>query len=78
MFFSDLQEVAFQAPGRGIRKMILSTNVAETSITIKDVVYVIDTGRLKVENFEPIQNYTRYLPILLCHYKQITYCTFLQ
>ena len=60
MFFSDLQEVAFQAPCRGIRKMILSTNVAETSITIEDVVYVIDTGKAKIFHFEPIQNYTRY------------------
>ena len=28
--------------------MVLSTNIAETSLTIEDVVYVVDSGKLKV------------------------------
>ena len=41
------QHAIFLAPPAGKRKVILSTSLAETSITVEDVVFVVDTGRTK-------------------------------
>lgn len=35
---------------------MVATNIAETSITIDDVVYVIDSGMIKIKNFEAENN----------------------
>lgn len=47
------QQKVFEPPPPGIRRIILSTNVAETSVTIPDVVYVVDAARVKELRFEP-------------------------
>ncbi|KAG7344991.1 ATP-dependent helicase HrpA [Nitzschia inconspicua] len=39
------QRKAFLPPTRGVRKIVLATNIAETSLTIPDVVIVMDSGR---------------------------------
>lgn len=50
---SEQRRVFPPAPA-GKRKVIVSTNVAETSITIEDIVAVIDTGRVKETSFDPV------------------------
>uniref|UniRef100_A0A8C5TE28 ATP-dependent RNA helicase DHX29 n=1 Tax=Malurus cyaneus samueli TaxID=2593467 RepID=A0A8C5TE28_9PASS len=45
------QAAAFTLPPLGIRKIVLATNIAETGITIPDVVFVIDTGRTKENRY---------------------------
>eukprot|EP01012_Entosiphon_sulcatum_P043438 TRINITY_DN5775_c0_g1_i1.p1 TRINITY_DN5775_c0_g1~~TRINITY_DN5775_c0_g1_i1.p1 ORF type:complete len:1495 (+),score=287.07 TRINITY_DN5775_c0_g1_i1:1633-6117(+) len=47
------QAQVFERPRRGAQKIVLATNVAETSITIPDVVAVVDTGRMKEVRFQP-------------------------
>jgi len=46
------QRSAFEKPPRGVRKIVLSTNIAETSLTIEDVVYVIDSGKVKEKSYD--------------------------
>lgn len=40
---------AFKAPPPGMRKVVVATNIAETSLTIEDVVYVVDSGGCRRE-----------------------------
>ncbi|KAI1432641.1 P-loop containing nucleoside triphosphate hydrolase protein [Xylaria sp. CBS 124048] len=50
------QRRVFTSPPFGKRKVVVATNVAETSITIDDIVAVIDTGRVKETSFDPQSN----------------------
>lgn len=48
----EAQQKAFQpVKGRVVRKVVLATNIAETSVTVPGVRYVIDTGKAKVKQF---------------------------
>ncbi|KAI4485731.1 hypothetical protein M0802_012565 [Mischocyttarus mexicanus] len=47
----------FEQPPKGYRRIILSTNIAESSITVPDVKYVIDFCLVKLLTFNPITNF---------------------
>ena len=50
---SEQQSKIFEPTPDGARKVILATNIAETSITVDGIVYVIDTGFVKQNVYNP-------------------------
>lgn len=50
---ADLQARIFEPAGPGERKCIVATNIAETSLTVDGIAYVIDSGYGKVKVYNP-------------------------
>lgn len=48
---TDMQAKIFEPTPPNARKVILATNIAETSLTIDNIIYVIDPGFAKQNNF---------------------------
>jgi ATP-dependent RNA helicase DDX35 len=51
---TDQQMYVFEPAGEDTRKVIVSTNIAEASVTIEGIVYVIDCGFVKLRAYNPI------------------------
>ncbi|KAL0221150.1 hypothetical protein RCL1_001004 [Eukaryota sp. TZLM3-RCL] len=50
---SDAQKLVFAPTPPGYRKIVFATNIAETSITIDGIKFVIDCGFVKIKSFNP-------------------------
>ncbi|KAL9602381.1 MAG: hypothetical protein Q9179_002563 [Wetmoreana sp. 5 TL-2023] len=61
----DEQERAFAIPPPGHRKVVLSTNIAETGVTIPDVTCVIDTGKHKEMRFDEKRQLSRLIEVFI-------------
>lgn len=57
-----MQKLIFDKPEPGVRKIVLATNLAETSITINDVVFVVDCGKAKETSYDALNNTPCLLP----------------
>lgn len=53
------QRAAIEPAPAGRRKVVLATNIAETSLTIEGVRVVVDAGLARVPRFDPISGMTR-------------------
>ncbi|CAL8109470.1 unnamed protein product [Orchesella dallaii] len=47
------QQKMFEETPAGVRKVVLATNIAETSVTIDGIVYVVDCGHFKQNQYNP-------------------------
>ncbi len=50
---ADMQAKIFEPTPPGARKVVLGTNIAETSLTIDGIIYVIDPGFCKQKSYNP-------------------------
>ncbi|CAD5211268.1 unnamed protein product [Bursaphelenchus okinawaensis] len=60
MMPSHLQHKVFEAPPEGQRLCVIATNVAETSLTIPNIKYVVDTGKEKRRDYDPITGVSQF------------------
>ncbi|MGB0909737.1 MAG: ATP-dependent helicase HrpB [Nitrospirales bacterium] len=57
------QDQAIQLPPPGIRKIVLATSIAETSLTIQGIRVVIDSGLMRVPRFDARSGMTRLITV---------------
>lgn len=63
---SDMQAKIFEPTPEGARKVVLATNIAETSITIEGVVFVIDPGFVKQNSYNPRTGMSSLVVVPVC------------
>lgn len=56
----------FKKPPEGCRLCVVSTNVAETSLTIPNIKYVVDSGKTKTKLYDKTTGVTKF---------EITWCS---
>ena len=57
---AETNDAVFEDVPSGCRRLILATNIAETSITLPEVVHVIDTGKVRQRYYDPLSRMDTY------------------
>jgi len=55
----EVQKAAIAPPPPGLRRIVLATSIAETSLTIPDIRVVVDSGLARGPRFDPASGMTR-------------------
>ncbi len=55
----EAQDRAIAPPPEGMRKVVLSTNIAQTSLTIEGITVVVDSGLQNISVFDPLSGMDR-------------------
>lgn len=63
----EKQQAALSTAPPGMRKVVLSTNIAETSITIDGIRIVIDSGLSRIAKFDPRRGMTGLVTVPVSH-----------
>ncbi|KAK8788043.1 hypothetical protein V5799_022184 [Amblyomma americanum] len=58
---SEKQAKVFQTPPEGTRLCVVATNVGETSLTIPNIKYVVDTGKVKMRVYDKVTGISAFL-----------------
>ncbi|OXB39837.1 DEAH box polypeptide 36, partial [Cryptococcus neoformans] len=58
---SEGQSAVFKRPPEGVRKIVISTNIAETGVTIPDITCVIDTGKQREMRYDEKRQLSRFV-----------------
>nr|XP_022903112.1 probable ATP-dependent RNA helicase kurz [Onthophagus taurus] len=58
---ADKQLEVFKNPPEGCRLCVISTNISETSLTIPNIKYVVDSGKTKIKLYDKITGTSRFL-----------------
>ncbi|XP_060848731.1 probable ATP-dependent RNA helicase kurz [Rhopalosiphum padi] len=54
------QSKIFEPPPPGCRMCVVSTNIAELSLTIPNIKYVVDCGKTKIREYDPVTSVSRF------------------
>ncbi len=60
----EQNKALLKKPDPSMRRVVITTNVAETSLTVEDIVYVVDSGLINQDQWDPKSQTKQVVPVL--------------